>query len=55
MWKCQGADSGTVFDEVELEEGEWVDYDEKVAIYAVQYAIVTDFRTGRFASWSIEY
>ena len=30
MWKCVGADSGTVFPEVDLDEGEWVDYDEKV-------------------------
>ncbi|GAA6041718.1 hypothetical protein JCM8097_003098 [Rhodosporidiobolus ruineniae] len=28
-WTCKGAESGTVFDEVELEEGEWTDYDEK--------------------------
>ncbi|KAI0830589.1 DUF866-domain-containing protein [Trametes gibbosa] len=30
-WKCVGAESGTVFSEVDLEEGEWVDYDEKAA------------------------
>lgn len=30
-WKCVGQDSGTVFDEVELEEREWTDYDEKVS------------------------
>lgn len=29
-WKCVGVESGTVFPEVELEDGEWVDYDEKV-------------------------
>jgi hypothetical protein len=29
MWKCQGAESGTKFNEVELEDGEWNDYDEK--------------------------
>ncbi|TFY64048.1 hypothetical protein EVJ58_g2882 [Rhodofomes roseus] len=29
-WRCVGAESGTVFNEVELDEGEWVDYDEKV-------------------------
>jgi Eukaryotic protein of unknown function (DUF866) len=29
-WQCKGVDSGTVFDNVEFEEGEWVDYDEKV-------------------------
>ncbi|KAI0961887.1 hypothetical protein AcV7_000871 [Taiwanofungus camphoratus] len=31
-WKCVGIGSGTVFDEVDLEEGEWVDYDEKAAL-----------------------
>lgn len=30
IWKCVGQESGTVFDEVDLSEGEWVDYDEKV-------------------------
>lgn len=30
VWKCIGAESGTVFSEVDLDEGEWVDYDEKV-------------------------
>ncbi|KAI0094932.1 DUF866-domain-containing protein [Irpex rosettiformis] len=30
-WKCVGAESGTIFSEVELEDGEWVDYDEKAA------------------------
>ncbi|KAI0053343.1 DUF866-domain-containing protein [Auriscalpium vulgare] len=28
-WKCKGVESGTVFDEVDLTDGEWVDYDEK--------------------------
>ncbi|KAH9947145.1 DUF866-domain-containing protein [Amylocystis lapponica] len=31
IWKCVGAESGTKFEEVDLEEGEWVDYDEKAA------------------------
>ncbi|KAI0652127.1 DUF866-domain-containing protein [Trametes meyenii] len=31
IWKCIGAESGTAFSEVDLEEGEWVDYDEKAA------------------------
>ncbi|KAI0361320.1 DUF866-domain-containing protein [Trametes cingulata] len=31
IWKCVGIESGTVFSEVDLEEGEWVDYDEKAA------------------------
>ncbi|KAG9006738.1 hypothetical protein FRB94_013862 [Tulasnella sp. JGI-2019a] len=30
-WKCTGVESGTKFDEVEFEDGEWVDYDEKAA------------------------
>ncbi|KAH8102544.1 DUF866-domain-containing protein, partial [Cristinia sonorae] len=32
-WKCVGAESGTVFSEIEIEDGEWVDYDEKVRQY----------------------
>ncbi|KAG8947966.1 hypothetical protein FRC04_010163 [Tulasnella sp. 424] len=39
-WKCVGAESGTVFPEVEFEDGEWTDYDEKtkedVGISAVE-------------------
>jgi len=30
-WECVGVDSGTVFQDVDLSEGEWVDYDEKVS------------------------
>lgn len=29
-WKAKGAESGTVFDDVDLSEGEWVEYDDKV-------------------------
>jgi len=29
IWKCVGVESGSKFEEVDLEEGEWVDYDEK--------------------------
>jgi len=32
IWKCVGVDSGTLFREVDLSEGEWVDYDEKAAL-----------------------
>ncbi|CAL1695250.1 unnamed protein product [Somion occarium] len=32
VWKCVGFESGTVFPEVDLEEGEWFDYDEKAAV-----------------------
>jgi len=28
-WKCVGTTTGTKFDEVDLTEGEWTDYDEK--------------------------
>lgn len=31
-WKCVGLESGTVFSEVDMDEGEWVDYDEKVML-----------------------
>lgn len=31
IWKCKGIDSGTVFAEVDMAEGEWTDYDEKVS------------------------
>jgi len=31
-WKCVGLESGTVFDNVELVENEWFDYDEKAAL-----------------------
>ncbi|KAF9535364.1 hypothetical protein CPB83DRAFT_841630 [Crepidotus variabilis] len=31
-WKCVGTESGTVFSEVELAEGEWSDYDEKASL-----------------------
>ncbi|RDX50454.1 DUF866-domain-containing protein [Polyporus arcularius HHB13444] len=32
IWKCVGTESGTPFTDVDLEEGEWVDYDEKSAL-----------------------
>ncbi|KAA1468711.1 DUF866-domain-containing protein [Dentipellis sp. KUC8613] len=32
IWKCVGVSSNTPFNEVELEDGEWVDYDEKAAV-----------------------
>ncbi|CAO3565560.1 unnamed protein product [Mortierella alpina] len=28
-WKAKGAESNTVFEEIDLTDGEWVDYDEK--------------------------
>ena len=36
IWKCVGT-KGTVFSEVELVEGEWNDYDEKVNILNILY------------------
>ncbi|CDO54053.1 hypothetical protein DV113_004039 [Geotrichum candidum] len=42
-FKCQGAESNTKFDEVDLEDNEWYDYDEKagdeVSITNVQWEI----------------
>jgi len=32
IWKCVGVGSGTVFTEVDMDGGEWVDYDEKAAL-----------------------
>lgn len=29
-WKAKGAESGTVFEDVDLTDGDWADYDEKV-------------------------
>ncbi|EJD03985.1 DUF866-domain-containing protein, partial [Fomitiporia mediterranea MF3/22] len=31
IWKCKGTESGTIFSEVDLTEGEWTDYDEKAS------------------------
>ncbi|KAH7883503.1 hypothetical protein F5I97DRAFT_1938234 [Phlebopus sp. FC_14] len=31
-WSCKGADTDTLFPEVEFQQGEWVDYDEKAAL-----------------------
>lgn len=43
-YKCKGEETGTVFDKINLEEGEWVDYDEKAAssvgIYTVEHRFV---------------
>lgn len=32
IWKCEGVEKGTKFPEVDLAEGEWVDYDEKASV-----------------------
>jgi hypothetical protein len=41
IWKCVGAESGTVFSEVDLSEGEWTDYDEKVGIFDYSFPLLT--------------
>lgn len=44
-FKCRGLESNTVFEDVNLEEKEWVEYDVKqnqpVGIYDVQHKFVT--------------
>jgi Eukaryotic protein of unknown function (DUF866) len=50
IWKCVGIDSGTPFPEVDLDHGEWVDYDEKVVFLTFHRAIsqpTDSFCTGR--------
>ena len=32
IWECSGVDSGTMFDDVDLEDGEWHDYDENLKV-----------------------
>jgi len=32
VWRCVGVNSGSIFDDVDLNDGEWVDYDEKAAL-----------------------
>ena len=48
-WKCKGAESGTVFNEVDLDEGEWVDYDEKVTADMLHLISITDNRISQAA------
>lgn len=44
-FKCSGVESNTPFDDVNLEEKEWVDYDDRenlpVGIYEVSHQFVT--------------
>jgi len=44
-FKCRGVESNTVFEDINLEEKEWVDYDDRqnqpVGIYEVQHQFVT--------------
>lgn len=44
-FKCRGFESNTLFEDVNLEEKEWVDYDDKenqpVGIYEVKHQFVT--------------
>lgn len=53
IWKCVGAESGTPFNEVELEEGEWVDYDEKVRVSLSSQYRLNRFHTGGTACWCL--
>lgn len=43
QWQCHGVNSPTVFDEVDLEDGEWYDYDdnagEEVSVTEVSFEI----------------
>lgn len=43
-YKCSGVESGSQFNDINLEEGEWVDYDEKasesVGIYSVEHKFI---------------
>lgn len=43
-FQCQGTDSGTKFEEVDLEDNEWFDYDEKagqeVSVTEVQWQFI---------------
>merc|ERR1711972_774191 len=43
-WKVEGSESGATFDDVDLKEGEWCDYDEKsdvsVGVYDIQAQFV---------------
>ena len=38
-WKCVGS-KGTVFTDIDLAEGEWFDYDEKVSLDAIRKGFV---------------
>lgn len=47
IWKCAGLESGTVFPEVDLSEGEWVDYDEKAELPVGVSAIESRWRRAK--------
>ena len=45
IWKCKGVESGTVFSEVDLTEGEWTDYDEKVGDFESWFCCFALYRS----------
>lgn len=44
IWVADGIDSNTKFEEIELEEGEWFDYDEKAGEEVSIKDLVWDIR-----------
>jgi len=42
-WRCEGAESGTPFADVDLSEKEWVEYDEKAALSVGIYDVQCQF------------
>ena len=41
-WTAQGAESGTKFEDIDLTEGDWADYDEKVCQDMTSFIIVAE-------------
>jgi hypothetical protein len=50
VWKCKGVESGTAFDEVDLDEGEWADYDEKVSSSPLVYSLLSQYKHAKHIS-----
>eukprot|EP00127_Corallochytrium_limacisporum_P000394 Clim_evm89s11 gene=Clim_evmTU89s11 len=44
-WKCKGAETGTPFEDVDLTEGDWAEYDEKNNEPTMISDIESEFRT----------
>lgn len=43
-WTAKGTESGTVFEDIDLCEDEWAEYDEKVILkFLLIFRIVTDY------------
>lgn len=50
-WSCVGVESGTLFDDIDLNELEWADYDEKAGL-----AVEINELSFQFArAWSLIY